>query len=55
MYESACVYVSTFMGFILLDVGGRLGRVRSVAAGFGLHDIVAVDALHRALVGLLEI
>jgi hypothetical protein len=40
---------------ILGEVGARVGRVRSVAAGLGLHDIVAVEALHRALLVVLEI
>ena len=55
MYESGYVYVSTLVVSILGEVGARDGRVRSVATGLGLHDIVAVDGQKRALVGFLEI
>ena len=40
---------------ILGEVGARVGRVRSVATGLGLHDIVAVDGQERALFALFEI
>ena len=55
MHESGCVYVSTLMVSILGEVGARVGRVRSVATGLGLHDIVAVDGQERALFALFEI
>ena len=50
----ACVYVSTLMVSILGEVGARDGRVRSVATGLGLHDIVAVDGQERALFAIFE-
>ena len=42
------------MESIFGEVGARVGCVRSVADGLGLHDIVAADALHRSQLGLLE-
>ena len=42
----------TLMVSILGEVGARDGRVRSVATGLGLHDIVAVDGQERALFAL---
>jgi len=53
MYGSGSC-VSTLMESIFGEVGARVGCVRSVADGLGLHDIVAADALHRSQLGLLE-
>jgi hypothetical protein len=40
---------------ILVEVRARVGCVRSVATGLGLHEIVAVDGLDWALVAVFEI
>jgi hypothetical protein len=40
---------------ILVEVGARVGRVRSVATGFGLQEIVAVDGLDWALFVVSEV
>ena len=58
LYEAMCeswCCVSTWMFSILVEVGARVGRVRSVATGFGLQEIVAVDGLDWALVAVFEI